>query len=381
MNIFQPFEMERYMSLYEQQVDYNLSESGVQPMVLKELMALQEGSLEKLLESDLNYPHVNGRPELRENIASLYPGAGPENVLVTVGAIEANYNAVRTLLKPGDELVVMLPNYMQIWGVARNHGIDIRTFNLQEQHNWSPDLSQLQSVVSSRTKMIAVCNPNNPTGYILTPAEMEAIVRIADGAGAWILSDEVYRGVEQSTETETTSFFGLYDKVLAIGSMSKAYGLPGLRTGWVVCHDPEVIQEIWARHEYTTISAGMLANRLAALALSPEVRPAIIRRAREYVRKGLNQLQEWMKEQPVPMSCVPPQAAAIAWVKYGMTINSTELTTRLLEASPSVLVVPGDHFGMDGYLRISFGLNETYLQNGLSAVSRVLHQLCSNSLP
>jgi len=375
MKDFQPFAMERYMSAYEQEVDFNLSESGVQPMLLRELLDLKPGSFEQILDIDLNYPHANGIPELRQNIAGMYRDAHPENVLVTVGAIESNYNSIRTLLEAGDEIVIMLPNYMQIWGIARNHGLKIKTFSLREDKEWAPDLNQLEEVVGQDTKLIAICNPNNPTGFILTEEEMQTIVGIAERSGAWILADEVYSGVEQYSDRQTPSFYGLYDRVLAIGSMSKAYGLPGLRTGWVVCQDREVINRIWSRHEYNTISAGMMANHLASMALSEEIRPAILQRARSYVRKGYSFIEQWMAEQPIKMTCVPPQAAAIAWIKYEHNINSTDLAMKLIHANPSVLIVPGDHFGIDKYLRISFGLEEEYLSKGLAAITNVLNQL------
>jgi len=375
MKDFQPFAMERYMSAYEQEVDYNLSESGVQPMHLRELLDLKPGLFDRILATDLNYPHANGIPELRQNIAGMYTDAHADNVLVTVGAIEGNYNTIRTLLTAGDEIVIMLPNYMQIWGIARNHGLKIKTFSLREDQQWAPDLNQLEEVVTRDTKLIAICNPNNPTGYILTEDEKQKIVRIAEGPGAWILADEVYSGAEQFSDQQTPSFYGLYDRVLAIGSMSKAYGLPGLRTGWVVCQDREVISKIWSRHEYNTISAGMLANHLAAIALSEEVRPAILLRSRSYVRKGFGFLKQWMEAQHMKMSCVPPRAAAIAWIKYEHEINSTDLAMKLVHADPSVLIVPGDHFGIDQYLRISFGLEEEYLSKGLAAITKVLNQL------
>lgn len=375
MKEFQAFAMERYMSAYEQEVDFNLSESGVQPMLLGELLDLKPGSFDQILSIDLNYPHANGRPELRQNIAAMYQDANPENVLVTVGAIEGNYNSIRTLLDEGDEIVIMLPNYMQIWGIARNHGLKIKTFNLREDQAWAPDLNQLEDVVTQDTKLISICNPNNPTGRILSEEEMQAIVSIAERSGAWILADEVYSGVEQYTERQTPSFFGLYDRVLAIGSMSKAYGLPGLRTGWVVCQDREVINRIWSRHEYNTISAGMMANHLASIALSEDIRPVILQRARSYVRKGFRFMEDWMNEQVINMSCAPPQAAAIAWIKYEHEINSTDLAMKLVHANPSVLIVPGDHFGIDHYLRISFGLEEEYLKKGLEAITQVINQL------
>jgi aspartate/methionine/tyrosine aminotransferase len=272
MSPFQPFVMERMMSKFEQEVEYNLSESGVHPVLLRELLADKPDMIDHLLATDLNYPQVNGIPELRQHIANFHDGATPDNVLVTVGAIEANYNSVRTLLSAGDEIVIMLPNYMQIWGIAKNHDYTLNTFHLREDEGWAPDLAELESVLTPSTKLIAVCTPNNPTGRILTASEMDAIIASAERVGAWILSDEVYRGANRVSDEENPSFYGRYDKVLAVGSMSKAYGLPGLRIGWVV-GPVDTIDDIWARHEYTTISATMLSNKLAAIALSPEVRP------------------------------------------------------------------------------------------------------------
>lgn len=370
---FQPFMMERMMSKFEQTVEYNLSESGVHPILLKDLLADDPKHIQRLLETDLNYPYVNGIPELRENIASLYDGATPENVLVTVGAIEANYITTRTLLSPGDEMALMLPNYMQIWGIAKNHGYNLKTFHLREDRGWAPDLDELRDIVSPGTKLIAVCHPNNPTGYILTETEMDHIVSIADRVGAWILSDEVYRGAEREREQETPSFFGRYDKVVAMGSMSKAYGLPGLRIGWAV-GPVDLIDEIWARHEYVAISATMLSNKLAAIALSPEVRPRIIQRTRDYIRKGFPILKQWMDGHENIFSLTPPQAAAIAYVRYHLDINSTEFMERLLKEK-STLIVPGDHFGMDHFVRISFGLPPNYLVSALDRIHELIEEL------
>lgn len=366
---FRYFEMERMMSKWENVVDYNLSESGVHPLTVRELVqdpAVQE----ELLDTSLNYPQANGLPLLRERIAALYPGATADNVLVTVGCAEANLISVLTVLQPGDEMVLMLPNYMQIWGIAHNFGFRLKAFHLREERGWAPDLDELEAAVTERTRLIAVCNPNNPTGYILTEDEMDAIVGIAARVGAWILADEVYSGTERLTDVETPSFWGRYDRVLAHNSMSKAYGLPGLRIGWVV-GPADVVDEIWARHEYTTISCGMLDNKLAAIALSPEVRPRLIRRAREYIRRGFPILDAWLESHEGVFSLVPPQAAAIAFPRYHLQVNSTELVQRLLREK-SVFIVPGDHFGMDGYLRISFGLPPDYLRAGLDRIHELI---------
>jgi aspartate/methionine/tyrosine aminotransferase len=372
MTTFQPFEMERMMSKWENVVEYNLSESGVHPVTLREL-AGDPATAEALLDTELNYPQANGTIELRENIAALYPGATPDNVLVTIGCAEANFNALQTLLSAGDEMVVMLPNYMQIPGIGHNYGFKVKAFHLREERSWAPDLDELSEVVSEHTKLIAVCNPNNPTGYILTQEEMDAIVATAERVGAWLLADEVYAGAERLVDTQSPSFWGRYDKVLAMNSLSKAYGLPGLRTGWVV-GPADTVDDIWARHEYTTISNTMLANKLATIALSPQVRPRLIQRTRDYIRRGFPVLDGWLESHEGVFNLIPPQAAAIAFVQYHLDVNSTDLVSRLMREK-SVLIVPGDHFGLDRYLRISYGLPRPYLEAGLDRIHELIAEL------
>jgi aspartate/methionine/tyrosine aminotransferase len=373
MSDFQPFVMERMMSKWENVVDVNLSESGVHPMTLGEL--LEMGGLDHTAVTDvlINYPQANGTVELRETIAAMYPGATADNVLVTVGAAEANFLAMTTLLEPGDEAVIMLPNYMQVWGIAKNHGVRVRECHLSEERGWAPDLAELESVATPATKLIAVCNPNNPTGRIMTRSEMDAVVAVAERTGAWLLADEVYRGAERETDEEAPSFYGRYDRVLAQGSMSKAYGLPGLRVGWSV-GPPQTLDDMWARHEYTTIATTALSNHLTALALSEKVRPQILARTRQYIRAGFPVLEEWMKGHGDMFDIVPPQAAAIAFPRYKIGINSTELVNRLRDEK-SVLIVPGDHFGLDGHLRISYGLHHDYLREGLDRIHAMLVEL------
>ena len=365
MASFQPFLMERMMSKWENVVEYNLSESGVHPVSVRELVE-DPGEIDQLLATELGYPQSNGIIELRDAIAALYSGATPDNVLVTVGAAEANFITLQTVLLPGEEMVMMLPNYMQVWGIGHNLGCQVKSFHLKQELGWSPDLDELRDVVSDKTKLIAVCNPNNPTGYILTEEEMTAIVSVAESVGAWLLADEVYSGAERVTDIQTPSFWSRYDKVLATNSLSKAYGLPGLRTGWVVGPE-EIVDEIWARHEYTTISNSIITSQLAARALSPEVRSRLIERTRSYLNRGFGILDEWARSQNGALSLVPPQAAAIAFLRYNADVNSTEFVERLIHEKRA-LVVPGDHFGLDHYLRVSFGLSSDYLKEGLDRI-------------
>jgi len=290
-----------------------------------------------------------------------------------VGCAEANFITVETVLQPGDEMVVMVPNYMQIWGIGHNRGCRVKTFHLREEQDWAPDLDEFNDVVTAETKLVGVCNPNNPTGAILAEEEMDGIVEVAERVGAWLLADEVYSGAERLTDDQTPSFWGRYDKVLAMNSLSKAYGLPGLRIGWVVA-PTSIRDEIWRRHEYTTISATMLANKLAAVALSPQVRLRLIQRVRDYIRTGFSIFEEWLEHHQGTFSLVPPRAAAIAFPRYHLDIDSTDLVERLIHEK-SVLVAPGTHFGVDRHLRISFGLPPDYLRPALDRVHDLIVEL------
>lgn len=370
---FTPFDLEYTQSIWEQSVDINLTESGAHPISLGELIDGDEAMISRLLATEINYPHVNGNPELRENIAALYDGAGVENILVTVGAAEANNIALQTLMRPGDELVTQAPTYMQVWGIAKNNGHKVKPFHMQSKNGWAIDLDELKAVADDKTRVIALVNPNNPTGYIMTEAEMDAIVNAADRVGAWILADEVYRGGERLQEAETPSFFGRYDKVVAVGSMSKAYALPGLRVGWVA-GPPDMVEDIWRRHEYTTITAGMLSNLLAAHALSPPVRPRLLQRTRQYIRNGFPVLQAWMDSQSGLFSYTPPQASAVTFIRYHLDINSTALMEKLCRDA-SVFVGAGDCFGMDHHLRIAFGQEKRVLEDAFQRIEATLASL------
>jgi aspartate/methionine/tyrosine aminotransferase len=367
---FYPFMLEREMGIWEHQVEYNLSESGVHPMSTAELFGNDPKLVEEFLAVELNYPPTNGNTELRERIAATYTGASADDVIATSGAAQANFTSILTTLDPGDEIVVMLPNYMQIFGVAKNLGLVVKTFTLKEELGWGFDISEFQAAVSKDTKLIAVCNPNNPTGHIMTDEERKAVVEAAAEVGAWVLSDEVYAGAEHNTDEVTPSFWGQYDRVLAIGSMSKAYALPGLRLGWVVSN-PEMAEAIWARQDYITICPTVLANKLAAYALLPDVRKRILKRTREYARKGFSNLQRWVNEHTDILSVIPPDAAAIGFVRYNREINSGELVKRLINEQ-NTYVVPGDHFGMDFYLRISYGLSDDYVKEALRRIHKTI---------
>jgi len=357
------FELERVQSIYENTVEYNLTESGFHPLTLSELLSGEQ--IEKLTSTVLGYGQTNGSVALRERIVALYDGQTTDNVLVTNGSAEANFVACHSLLEAGDEVVMMVPNYMQIWGIVEEMGAVPKAFHLREENEWAPDLDELRALVNDKTRMIAICNPNNPTGYTLTGDEMREIVKIADSVGAWVYSDEVYRGAELDG-VEIPSFMGMYDKAMVNGGLSKAYALPGLRLGWLV--GPEMtIADSWAYHDYTSITAGILSNRIAEIALSPEVRPGILERNRSMLRHNLQVVDDWLKAYGDLFRFVPPKAGGMAFMRYDLDINSSELSD-WLRTTKSVFILAGDCYGMDHYFRVGIGAEEKTLVAGLSRV-------------
>jgi hypothetical protein len=367
----EPFEMERMQSTWENRVAHNLSESGVHPMSVEELL-LEPEERAALLRERLVYIQSNGTEELRAAVARLYPGASADHVTVANGTAEANFIVAWRLVEPGDEVVLVLPNYMQIWGIVRAFGATVVPVHLREETGWRLDRDELRRVVGPRTRLIVVCNPNNPTGAVLSEGERKEIVAAAGRHGSWILADEVYRGAERDGH-ETASLWGAYDRLLATGGLSKAYGLPGLRIGWVV-GPPATAGELWGRKDYLTISPGALSDRLARAALRPDVRARILARTRGILSANYPVLEEWVRRRGDLFRLVPPRAGAIAYLRYGWPVNSTELVNRLREQE-SVLVVPGDHFGMDGFLRVGFGNEPQDLRAGLDRIDNVLDRL------
>lgn len=364
------FDMERMQSTYENLVEFNLSESGVRPLTPRELIEDPE-ALEALLDQPLVYTQSNGTRPLRELIAAHYPGASPEHVEVTTGGSEANFIVTFNLVEPGDEVVMLVPNYMQTWGLSRAFGGTVREWRLVEDRaagRWRADVATLDALVTSKTKLIVICNPNNPTGARLTAAELDAVARAADRVGAWILSDEVYRGAEIDG-VDTASMWGRSERAIITSGLSKAYGLPGLRIGWIVA-PPALIASLWSYHDYTTIAPGALSDRLARVALQPDRRASLFARTRGILRKNLPLMESWLTDAG-GFSWIRPEAGAIVYVRYAHAINSTTLVTRLREEK-SVLTVPGDHFGMDGYLRLGFGEPPDYNRAGFERLRDLL---------
>lgn len=368
------FRMERTQCLYENEVEYNLSESGVLPLRLEELLEGEDSA--RFLSYCLKYPEADGSRELREHIANFH-GAAADQTLVTNGGSEANYTALWGLLEKGDRVAVMLPNYLQSWGLARAYAGSAEAFHLvARQENgkmrWALDTDSLNRAVSKKTRLIVVTNPNNPTGAVLNESEMNEVVQAARRANAWLLADEIYRGAEVSGPMSPT-FWGRYDKVLITSGLSKAFGLPGLRIGWIV--GPEkTVANLCRYRDYTTLTPTYLSDRLARIVMRPDRREAILQRTRSIIRANLPRLENWVHTHADILTYIPPLAGAIAFLRYQLPISSTSLFDKLRKEQ-SVLITPGDHFGVGKFIRIGYGYDVDFLLRGLARIDVTLAQL------
>jgi aspartate/methionine/tyrosine aminotransferase len=363
---FQPFELEYYQSRYENDVEINLADSSVQCLSTREW--LSDDEQRQLLDTPLFYPRGNGTVALRSAIAALYPGAGPENVLVTVGAAQANSMVAATLLSPGDEVVVISPGYRQIWGLAHNLGCTVRELHLRPELGWHLDLDEIDTVITSHTRLVSVVNPNNPTGIAFSGEEMARIVAACERAGAWLHADEVYCGTERGGGAETASFWAQYPRAVCTNSLSKAYGLAGLRIGWAVS-DPHTIEELWRRHEYAVIAAAAPSMTLATIALQPAKRQQLLERQRELSRNGYAVLESWLARQDVRkrFSVLPSTATAIGFVRYELPLSSFEFAEHI-RTTQNVLVAPGGFMGAEQHLRITLGYPAEKVRRALDRI-------------
>ena len=370
------FDMIRMQSLYENDVKFNLSETTVLPLKVSELLDGTD-AVEHFISRELYYPEAQGSHLLRERIAQFYPDCKPENITVTNGGSEANYLTLWTLLEPGGRLACMIPNYMQAWGLGGAYADGVDAFRLVKQesaghYRWALDLEELERAVSPGTNVILVTNPNNPTGSILTAAEMDAVVDIARKAGAWLVADEIYRGAEVEGPT-TPSFWGRYEKVVITSGLSKAFGLGGLRTGWVVA-PPELIAAFGIHFDYLTVTPTLLSDHLGAIVMEPQRRESILARTRDVIRTNLPQIEVWLSGQDDLFTYIRPEAGAFVYCDYTIPINSTELINRL-RVEQSVLLTAGDQHGLDKGLRIGFGFGIEKTLRGLARVETLMRGL------
>ncbi len=360
----EPFAMERMQSTWENLVEFDMSESGVRPVCLRELgeMGLD---LEALLEMPLGYSQSNGTPGLREELTRIYPGATVDMVEVTNGTSEANYLLALALLREGDEVAFEVPNYMQYGGVPRSLGAKVNPFRLRMDRDWEPDWAEFEQAVNERTRLVYISHPHNPTGSVLSLEAMQRIVRRCEEVGAYLLADEVYLGAEISRE-RTRSFWGMSDRVIVTSGLSKAYGIPGVRIGWIVGSEA-VVAACWSQHDYITIGPNKISDAVARVAVRPENREKLYARTRAILQHNLPLMRQWVASFEGFLTFREPQAGALCLLRYASATPSIEIAERV-RVNQSVLIVPGSQLGLEGYLRVWLGGKPEYVSEGLRRI-------------
>ena len=358
------FEMERMQSTWENLVELDMSESGVRPVSLRELadMGLD---LDTLLDMPLGYSQSNGTIPLREELARGYPGATPDHIEVTNGTSEANFLLALALVRDRDEVAFEVPNYMQYGGVPRSLGAKVNTFRLRIERDWEPDWDEFERAVNPRTRLVYVSNPHNPTGSVLSHEAMLRIVRRCDEVGAWLLADEVYLGAEIYC-SRTRSFWGMSDRVIVTSGLSKAYGIPGVRIGWIV-GPKDVVADCWSQHDYITIGPNKISDAVARIAVKPENRERLYARTRAILQQNLPAMRDWAEGFGGFLTFREPRAGALCLIQYHSATPSFELCERV-RINQSVLIVPGAHLGLEGYIRVWLGGKPAFLAEGLRRI-------------
>jgi len=365
------FEMERMQSTWENVVEMDLSESGVRPVTLRE-MAEMGLDMDAIMDTPLGYSQSNGTIPLRESLAELYPGATPDHIEVTNGTSEANYLLALALVRDGDEVAFEVPNYMQYWGLPKSLGAKVNCFHLRIDHDWEPDWDEFDRAVNERTRLVYISNPNNPTGSVLSEHAMKRIVERCDRMGAYLIADEVYLGAEIHCE-RTRSFWGMSDRVIVTSGLSKAYGIPGVRIGWMV-GPKEIAAECWTQHDYITICPNKISDAVARVAVKAANRERLYARTRAILQHNLPIMRDWAAGFGGFLTFREPQAGALCLMRYHSDMPSWTLTERV-RVNQSVLIVPGIQLGVEGFLRIWMGGRPEFLSEGLRRIAEEFQKL------
>ncbi|MFQ5979411.1 MAG: aminotransferase class I/II-fold pyridoxal phosphate-dependent enzyme [Candidatus Heimdallarchaeota archaeon] len=366
----EPFLVERFMNSYEHQVKLNLAETCMDPFVLGDFLAFLDTPdfFEELKAEQLTYGHIEGSPNLRQGIANLYDHQTPDNILLAGGAIGANFLVFYSLVEPGNTVISIQPAYQQLFSVARSFGAEVKLATLRPENRWLPSLAELSELVDSKTKLIVINNPHNPTGSLISTSLLNDICGVARDAGAYLLCDEVYRGLYINPGDFVSSAVDLSERAIVTGSFSKAFSLSGLRLGWIAATE-RVIEDCVHHRDYNTISNGLIDDALASLAVANAQR--IYQRNLELLRRNHQILSQWIREEPL-IDWVAPRAGSVAFLQYHLKIPSEELCKRLIREH-STLLVPGSCFEMDGYLRIGYGCKTETLKAGLDRFKNFLN--------
>lgn len=366
----EPFEVEIWMNEWETRCTYNLAETCVASITINELLALSgrdEADLYEILSMKLTYGDIEGSDRLRAAISKLYANTSIADITITHGTIAANMLVHKGLVERGDHVVSIIPTYQQHYSIPRSIEANVATLSLEASDGFLPDLDRLRSMVTLETKLIALTNPNNPTGALIERPMLEAIAEVADSVGAYLLCDEVYRGTGQVGDGMVPSIVDIYHRGISTAGMSKVFSLAGLRVGWVVA-PKELTEKIMIHRDYDTISVGMINDHFAAIAL--ENAGKVLARSQAITRENLAILDSWITNEP-RVDWVKPRAGTTAMLKLDIPMSSREFCIDLLEKT-GVMLTPGDAFDMEGYVRIGYANEREILEAGLSEMSAYL---------
>ena len=366
-----PFAVEEWMNAWEVGAKYNIAETCVDSISMNELFELtgedKTEFLNRLCARRLSYGDIEGLPEFRKGVCGLYKTLNIENIVPTHGASGANHHVFYSLISPGDRVVSIMPTYQQLYSIPESYGADVQILHLSKENNYLPDLEKLRRLVTPKTKMICINNPNNPTGALMSEQMLREIVEIARSADAWILCDEVYRHLSQE-DGWCPSIVDLYKKGISVSSMSKVFSLAGLRLGWIATHDMSVVKSCLSHRDYNLVSCGVFDEMLAAAALKH--RDKLLERSRKIVRENLQILDNWVGSEP-HVSYVKPKAGTTALVYYDLDISSYEFCEEMYKKT-GAFVTPGDCFEVPHSMRIGYAYGKQDLIDGLKAISEYI---------
>jgi aspartate/methionine/tyrosine aminotransferase len=347
-----PFSLERFFARHEFSARHLLCASDCESMSVDELLAMEPGAAEAFGALRLGYTESRGSPSLRAAIAHLYHRTGPGDILVTSGAEEAIFLFMHAALAPGDHIIVHQPCYQSLAEVARAAGCDVTPWQARPENAWTLDPDELPRLVRAGTRAIVLNVPHNPTGFLMDRDAFRWTLRFADTRGIVLLSDEVYRGLEQNPGDRLPAACDVSPSAVSLGVMSKTYGLPGLRIGWTATHNTEVAARMAELKDYTTICSSAPSEFLAETALRHAERLA--GRSLRIIEANLGLFDSFFARHLDLFSWQRPKAGPVGFPRF-LPGDADDLCTALLE-SKGVLLAPGGHFGgPPGHFRIGFG--------------------------
>jgi len=374
-----PFHTERFFAIHEFTAPYLLCASDCESLTVDELLELAGASGERLGRLWLGYTESQGAPALRERVAEMYFGVDADHVIGLCAPEEGIFITMHALLEPNDEVVVLTPCYDSLINVVEYLGCRVARWPVSEAEEppdgpggWRLDLDALERLVTPRTRLVIINFPHNPTGYLPSHDEWRRIIQIVERAGAWLFSDEMYRGLEYDPAARLASGCDVYERAITLTGLSKTYGLAGLRVGWLALQDTAVRDRILGWKDYTTICASAPSEALGQVAL--QAGDALAERSRRIIRDNLALAEPFFARWREVFRWNRPQAGSVALV--GLRGQSARSFCDRLVADQGVMLLPSTGLGFgDGHVRFGFGrLN---FPDGLERLERHLAQRSS----